>query len=55
MITHAKNGIIKKKKKKAFLSHIPAEPSTFAQVAKDIHWTQAMQKEFDALLINNTW
>ncbi|KAL6338348.1 hypothetical protein AAG906_018718 [Vitis piasezkii] len=51
MVTCAKNGIIKKN---IFLSHTPIEPSTFTQAAKDIHWSLSMEKEFVALLCNNT-
>ena len=51
MVTCAKNEIIKKN---IFLSHTPIEPSTFTQAAKDIHWSLSMEKEFVALLCNNT-
>jgi len=31
------------------------EPTSYKQAAKDPNWHQAMQAEYDALLINNTW
>ena len=52
MITHANDGIVKKK---VFLSHMPTEPATFDQASKSIYWTKAMQQEYDALLKNKTW
>ena len=52
MVTHAKDGIVKKK---AFLSHMPTELATFSQASKSIYWTKAMQQEYDALLKNKTW
>ena len=52
MVTHAKDGIVKKK---AFLSHMPTELATFSQASKSIYWTKAMQQEYDALLKNETW
>ena len=51
MVTCAKNEIIKKN---IFLSHTLIKPSTFTQTAKDIHWSLSMEKEFVALLCNNT-
>ena len=52
MATCAKDVIVKKK---AFLSHMPIEPATFAQASKSIYWTKAMQQDYDALLKNKTW
>jgi len=56
MITRAKSGI---RKAKVFLSLdtdiVGLEPTSFKQASKDPKWQEAMTKECNALLTNDTW
>lgn len=42
---------------KQFALNISAvkEPSTYRQTCKDLKWQEAMEKEIEALELNNTW
>ena len=51
MVTRAKDDIFKKK---VPMVHKAVEPHTFIQAAKDLNWLLAMEKEFIALMNNNT-
>lgn len=53
MVTRGKNGIFKPK---AFLvDYTQTEPTTAREALKCPEWRQAMQEEYDALLVNKTW
>lgn len=52
MITQAKAGI---SKKKSLLVHKAIEPHSYPQASKDPNWVTAMEKEYQALVSNNTW
>ena len=52
MVTRANDDIFKKK---VPMVHKVVEPHTFIQVSKDLNWLLAMEKEFTALIKNNTW
>ena len=51
MVTRAKDDIFKKK---VPMVHKAVKPHTFIQAAKDLNWLLAMEKEFTALMNNNT-
>ena len=50
MITHAKAGISKKKKKKLFMPPKITRPHTFQQAFKDPNWVTAMKTEYTTLM-----
>ena len=58
------NNIFKKKVFSTTLHPLPqllevtlseSEPTCYTQVAKHLHWKEAMTKEFNTLLHSNTW
>ncbi|KAL5571977.1 hypothetical protein UlMin_021574 [Ulmus minor] len=53
MVTRSQHGIFKKKK--FFVAEKVKEPITVKQALKDSNWTAAMDKEYAALVKNNTW
>ncbi|KAL5537784.1 hypothetical protein UlMin_045380 [Ulmus minor] len=53
MVTRSQHGIFKKKK--FFVAEKVKEPTTVKQALKDSNWTTAMDKEYAALVKNNTW
>ncbi|KAJ4807334.1 Gag/pol [Rhynchospora pubera] len=60
MVTRSKDNTRRSKKFSDFVAYVattPADsdPFTFAQASKVPHWQEAMKKEFQALLDNNTW
>nr|CAN82610.1 hypothetical protein VITISV_021745 [Vitis vinifera] len=52
MVTRAKSGI---HKKRSFIVQHTTEPRTYSQASKNDSWVQAMNREYQALLRNNTW
>ncbi|RVW86355.1 Retrovirus-related Pol polyprotein from transposon RE1 [Vitis vinifera] len=52
MVTRAKSGI---HKKRSFIVQHTTEPCTYSQASKNDSWVQAMNREYQALLRNNTW
>lgn len=57
MKTRAKSGIHKPKVLSATISQLPTipTPTCFSQAVKETHWRQAMQDEFNAFILNQTW
>ena len=67
MVTRSKNNIHRPKQSsdafiryplpKALTTLVPtaAEPTSYSQASKSVHWREAMNQEFSALLHNGTW
>ncbi|RVW22623.1 Retrovirus-related Pol polyprotein from transposon RE1 [Vitis vinifera] len=52
IVTRAKSSI---HKKRSFIVQHTTEPRTYSQASKTDSWVQAMNREYQALLRNNTW
>jgi len=64
MVTRSKNNIHRPKQSSDdFIqyplpkAHVPiaTKPTSYSQASKSLHWREAMNKEFSALLHNGTW